>query len=380
MWSVTVDRSTAKRLREHDWSHVHASDPFVPNRGPGDAWRIRLIGGRCFFLDENDRCRIHSEISYEAKPAGCKAFPLFFSEVDGVSYARLSFYCPTVTADQGKRLRDQQRWVRSTRKSLGNIRRDRPLMLDQGQEIGWRRAEQLHDLIAEWFKQSDHSVADRLAAGAALLQRAREAVAERDDKAISSVVNQAQREGLETLAQQGRQAGDAGRAGPVLSLFLAADCGQGKLSRIAHFFGVRAFNVGLAALNSRFMEAKARRSAIRRVRFDPPTTNNALLTRYFSHKLHGRSHLGSSETIMVGFNLLVSAYGVLRVLACLRAASEGRGECNDDDVASAVQAADLLVVEHATAHRNPLFAQLAARILGQQGLCGSMLKRLEPNS
>ncbi len=33
--------------------------------------------GRCVFLDENQRCRIHTHFGFDAKPIGCKLFPYF---------------------------------------------------------------------------------------------------------------------------------------------------------------------------------------------------------------------------------------------------------------------------------------------------------------
>ena len=119
LWSVTVDATTVAALRRHDWSHVGRGDPFERNRGPGEPYRLRLVDGRCFFLDADRRCCSHSELGYEAKPEGCKAFPLHFTSVAGTSYGRLSFYCPSVSANQGRPLREQQRWARAVLKRVG---------------------------------------------------------------------------------------------------------------------------------------------------------------------------------------------------------------------------------------------------------------------
>ena len=107
---MTVDATKVERLRQHDWG----DDPFVALRGEGDEFSIKLVDGKCFFLDADKRCRIHSELGYEEKPDGCKAFPLRMARVGGEMRARLSFWCPTVSDDEGKPLRDQMRWVRAT--------------------------------------------------------------------------------------------------------------------------------------------------------------------------------------------------------------------------------------------------------------------------
>jgi hypothetical protein len=125
------------------------------------------------------------------------------------------------------------------------------------------------------------------------------------------------------------------------------------------------------------MEAKASGRQLRAVAFDPPTVNDALLTRYFVHKLEGRRHLAEELSLLEGFNLLVAAYGVISVLARLRAAAQRRESVDEHDVAAAVQAADLLVVEHTTVYHKPMFAQLVRTILSQPTLCAAMLARLE---
>ncbi len=383
MWSVTVDATKVAKLREHDWSHLHSGDPFEKNRGPGDEFRVRMIDGRCFFLDDEKRCMIHKELAYEAKPEGCKAFPLHFVEVGGQSYGRLSFYCPSVSKGEGKRLRDQQRWLKATRKAAGEVARDAKLTLDEQHELNLRDAEQILTRITQWVRQEDETVADRVAAGAGLMQR----LCERADKAghpgkvrhaINAVIKEAGRDGSYTdFVARGRADGFASRAGPLFSLFLSADARPGKLGRMGHFFGVRGFNLGFSKLRSEVMNAKANTRQIAAVRFDPPTTNNALLTRYFRHKLEARRPLSGDASLVSGYNVLVAAYGVINLLARLSAAAADRGETDDHDVAAAVQAADLLVVEHTTLHHGPMFGQLVDTILAAPGLCASVLARLE---
>lgn len=376
MWSVTVDSDKVARLREHDWSAIGAGDPFEKNRGPGDAYRVRMVKGRCFFLDEEQRCRIHSELGYDEKPEGCKAFPLHFVEVGGQPHGRLSFYCPSVTADTGKRLVDQQRWLRATQRAAGDVARTSKITLDEELEVGLKDAERIVDQQLSWFRREDETVADRVAAGAGLLVRMIDLAADKGTHAIGSVLKDAARsDAFADFVAAGRADAQPSRAGPIFSLFLGADCAPGKLSRFGHFFGVRAFNLGLGRLRSHFVRGKASRKQIAAVRFDPPTVHNALLTRYFTHKLEGRRTLAGEASLMGGYNLLVAAYGVIDLLARLSAVTAGRQECDEHDVAAAVQAADLLVVEHTTLRHGAMFGQLVAAVLAAPGLCAALLAR-----
>ncbi len=376
MWTITVDAAKVEALRKHDWGE----DPFLPlsGRGEGDAFRIRMQGGRCFFLDEDRRCRIHTRLGYAAKPEGCKAFPLHVAQVAGETYLRLSFYCPSVTAGEGKRLVDQNKWLKETVRAAGEVGRKGPLKLDEELELAPRDVDAIEAALAALLEASGAPVADRLAAGSALLARLRGSVREQGKGALHASLEAATRAGLAALAEEGARGGSAARAGPVLALFLGQDCAPGGLARLGHFLGVRLANLGLLRLRSTLVGGKASYRAIRRVRFDPPLpeAGAALLTRYLLHKLRARRTLQGELTLSSGWNLLCAAYGVTSVLARLRAAAAGRGECSDEDLRAAIQAADLLVVEHTTLYHGSLVATLTDTVLAQESLCASLLARL----
>ena len=114
-WTVPVERSAAERLRKHDWG----GEPSEPLDTAEYPYRIRQVNGRCFFLDATGRCRIHAEIGYEAKPHACRAFPLAVLEMDGRQYGRLSYWCPTVAANEGRPLEQQSRWLREVAAAAG---------------------------------------------------------------------------------------------------------------------------------------------------------------------------------------------------------------------------------------------------------------------
>lgn len=374
MWTITVDESRAEQLRRTDWG---GGDPFIRRRGEGDEYCIRMVQGRCFFLDRKNRCRIHNQVGYESKPEGCKAFPLHVTQVAGETHVRLSFYCPAVTAQKGKRLQDQMKWVRKTVKSAGDVARKVPLQLIEDLELTLRDLESIERALVSLLEQQEHSIADGVAAGAGLLARLVQATGKDGKSALAAALRQAQGAGLLALAEEGRTGGSAARAGPVFSLFLGQDCKPGKLARMGHFFGVRLFNVGLSRLTSRMMGAKASRGAVRKVSFDPCESSEALLRRYLLHKLRSRRMLSGELTLVTGYNLLVAAYGIVNLLARLRAASEGRGSTNEEDITRAVQAADLLVVEHTALQTGSVMATLLEGVLAQQDLCASIMARIE---
>ncbi len=373
MWTITLDQSRVDLLRKHDWG----GDPFVRRRGEGDPYRIRMSGGRCFFLEQDGTCRIHNTLGYEAKPEGCKAFPLHVAQVAGKTHFRLSFYCPAVTGQEGKKLKEQMRWLKATTQTAGDVARKVPLQLDPTLELTLRDVEAIEGKLLELLSRLELPVADRLAAGSALLERLQRVTRESGKRALLPALKQVGTGSCEELALEGRQGGSAAKAGPVLSLFLGQDCRPGAFPRLGHFFGVRFYHMGLSRLRSQMMGAKASRRAIEAVAFDPPTAGNELLTRYFTHKLRARRTLCGELTMITGFNLLIAAYGMINTLARLRAASEGRTVCDEEDLVRAIQSADLLVVEHTTLQAGSLMATLTDTVLAQDRLCASLLARVQ---
>jgi hypothetical protein len=376
MWSVTVDEQIVARLRAHDWSDIGAGDPFTRNRGPGDSYRIRMVNGRCFFLDQHNRCQIHNRLGYEAKPAGCRAFPLHYTEVAGESYARLSFYCPTASANRGKRLVDQMRWLRAVRKAAGDVARSSPLRLRGEIELTRRELDSIDAELARLLGQSSEPMHVRLAACVGLIREASEQIEKQGKGALARTLKRSREERLDQLAARGSAGGRAARAGPVFSLFLGSDCRPTKWDRLKKFVAIRAFNIGLARLRSAIVGANASRKQIEQVQFDPAGDGDALLTRYLLHKLEGKRHVAGDLDLLSGVNLLLVAYAVIDLLARAKAATDGREQTDLQDVSAAVEAADLLVVEHTTINQKQTFALLVETILAQPTLCGSMIARL----
>ncbi|MDF1564311.1 MAG: YkgJ family cysteine cluster protein [Deltaproteobacteria bacterium] len=373
-WSVPVSAEVVERLRAHDWTGVGAGDPFLPVAGSGEPFRLRLVDERCFFLDAENRCEIQKRLGHEAKPAACKAFPLQLTSIGGQTHARLSFYCPTVCADRGKRLSEQQRWLKTVERSAEVHPRCAPLRLSPDIEIGLRDQGEVDRELARRLGETGASMADRLATCVGLLQVIQ---SQHSEGGIAVAMGLKRASAMESgeLARLGREGGEAPRAGPVLSLFLASDCLPGPWAKAGHFFGVRFFGLGLSKLRSRAMGAKASRGRIAAVTFAPGEEGDALLTRYFIAKLVGRRHLADQLDLLRGFNLLVVAYGMIVLLARLKAASEGQPGVRQSDLLAAVQATELLVLEHTAIHRTSSFSHLLEKILDEPTLCSSMLAR-----
>ena len=69
--------------------------------------------GRCAFLTEDDRCRLHTEFGAEAKPGMCQLFPYTFTDAPDGYYASVSFASTAVLFNAGRALSDQEDFLRT---------------------------------------------------------------------------------------------------------------------------------------------------------------------------------------------------------------------------------------------------------------------------
>ena len=367
-WAVPVDEATVQRLRAHDWG----GEPFQRGSPGGDPYQIRLVNGRCFFLDDQNRCRIHITLSYEEKPDACRAFPLAVLEIEGKRYARLSYWCPTVVANTGKPLEHQARWVADTAKHSDY--REAAFRLNDQVELSSIRFGSIHRALRRVMLDASLTIPDRLAAGAALLQRLESKSGAPD---VDAIIREAASIGWEQLAKESRQNGDRASGKRMLSLYLLQDRPPGRASLIARLLSLMVFNAGLGRIGSRAISARASRREMARVAFTLSEASHGLVERYLTSKIDSRRYVAGEASVVTGFNLLVAAYGMIHAMARMRAASEKRTATNDEDVTLAVRAADLLVLEHATLYQDTFRKQLVRLALGNSNLAGGVIAFLE---
>jgi len=109
-WSIEVRPAELERLRGYDWAgesaRLRGVELFLEQGGQGrkqSSTYIAQIGGRCAFLEGDNRCLIHRVLGEEAKPAVCRGFPLVLGQtVEGVMVG-VNCGCPAVMRNRGER-------------------------------------------------------------------------------------------------------------------------------------------------------------------------------------------------------------------------------------------------------------------------------------
>ena len=77
---ATRFESPRARIDEEGWSDKLGVASYVRL---GRGWALnKRADGACVFLDDDNRCRIHTAFGEAAKPAACRLFPFSLREVE----------------------------------------------------------------------------------------------------------------------------------------------------------------------------------------------------------------------------------------------------------------------------------------------------------
>lgn len=108
-WGIAVKPEEAERLKDHPLTLR-----VIEQRGaafePKDC-QLQIYKNadnpRCGYLEDDNRCSIHAQIGYAAKPLTCKEFPYILIQVPtGETLVSASYYCTAVAEDVGPPLQD----------------------------------------------------------------------------------------------------------------------------------------------------------------------------------------------------------------------------------------------------------------------------------
>lgn len=148
------------RIDDQNWGNKLGAAPYVR---VGKGWALnKRDDNACVFLDEQNRCRIHSEFGEEAKPFACRIFPFSVRAVEGAWQSSLRFDCPSVVSSKGEPVRDNRQWLQLLLKELNH---EEPLKSDavelqKGFQATDFERERINQEYLRWF--NDDSVPFRM--------------------------------------------------------------------------------------------------------------------------------------------------------------------------------------------------------------------------
>jgi len=384
-WAIKVGDAVAEKLLEYDWGAHYADMKGVEilvrrktGLAEGDAYFMRMRkGGRCPFLEQNNFCRIHTDLGYDAKPAGCKLFPLSMAEGPRGIHVRASYYCPAVASNEGKALTAQTRWIAQSHRQSGAQPLGETFFLSEGTPIKWPEALLLEGNLLRIVQEAGRTISDRLKLCGALIEALINRSGGDEKSRLGNFLREMEKLSCGPLLDEiGRPAPSPMRGRLALALFLIQDTRPTTAARIMRIPGMLRFLIKLGSLKSHMLGARASLSALWRVEFSVTAESEELLIRYLVQKITGKRYIEGDLAIEGGWALLCAAFKLTELLARLKAACENRDKVSHQDIIAAIGVADLLVVEHTVFFQMDMTRRLLNIVLSQPGMYRNVLDAL----
>jgi Fe-S-cluster containining protein len=343
---------------------------------------VRAPGGACVFLSGDNRCGIHNDLGYEAKPQVCREFPYHFVETpDGIT-AGLSFACSAVLNHQGVPLAEQSGAVSAVAAGSARITPiPDPIVLYSGVDIDWPRYRAIEEGLLAVMGDETLPVPRTLLTGSLLVALA-VSLARLEQRGSGRTLLS----GLEEIA--------AARHRPLVDVAMGVRPPvRPSLTHLAplytwlEFSRAKASRFGLvAALYRNYLRFRRRAglvpdlfseggsfdvAAVTSVRFD--TDNPAVggfLREYWRHVVE-RKTLTPTHGVFRGYHTMLTLYAFMKWMARLRAHRDRRTETRLDDVRAAVRLVEQRFVLHAQFARvfelSPVLTMLVDRQYRERG-------------
>ncbi len=355
--------------------------PHERNRLDADGWaeklgvapyirlgRQRVLNkrpdGACVFLDDKNRCRIHTELGEDAKPLACRIFPFTVRPTEQGWQAALRFDCPSATDSRGDPIARHEREVQTLADSMPHIARRERTRLKGRLKASSHETEGLTQRLVRFFDR------DNLPTGAKVVVLARLASAlanarltkVRDDRFLELVDILIGGFAAESKAPFGRPSTTAQCASPrqyaMARQFVLACSEHVSLSElkqgVVHRWRKRADQLSRA---KRFLRGSGVVPPLRgfsnQVTFEEVShvagatqethEIDDLLMRYIRARLAGTSVFGAGYydwPVVSGLGALAMCIVSIGWVARYVAAHDGRGFLKPSDVNSAVRVID----------------------------------------
>lgn len=146
-YRVHVTEEERQRIDAQGWQNDAglASVPLFVREGP--AWRAEYrlnqrADGRCVFLSEQGRCRIHEMFGSDAKPLACRLYPFVLVPAGDHWRVSLRYACPAAAANHGRPLQDHKQELTTYGAALqqqlgGDDSPNLPPPLHGRQQVAW---------------------------------------------------------------------------------------------------------------------------------------------------------------------------------------------------------------------------------------------------
>jgi hypothetical protein len=163
----------------------------------------------------------------------------------------------------------------------------------------------------------------------------------------------------------------------AIGLFLLQDSKPTTSGRLIHLPSIMKYLLRFGSVKSHILKAKSTFRKASRMTFEPLDNEcEALLTRFFEHKIIGKRHLEGDMPLIGVWALFCAAYRIVDLMSRILATAVGRDKVSIKNVSEALGLADLLVVEHTLLLRMETTRRMIHGVLSQPGMYQNVLASL----
>lgn len=379
---VQLTASDRDRIDQQNWADELSTQPYV--RLGRNHVLNQTPDGRCVFLSDDGKCRIHARHGSAAKPLACQLYPFTLEADEHGLRAGLRFDCPTVARNDGSPLASHRsnltHLAAAFTAELPSVHRVAGVSLElvRGHALSTETVDRLVDLIHRWLRDTKRPFHHRVMGLHELVRALGEARLNRfDDHRLIELVKLL----ISDMPALVSEVVDAPAAPPTerqsrllrQTVFVhcehlsAREVGASFPKTLVYRWGqllrARRMTAGHGAIPRLGpLDVGADFETFRHVVADPNLSDqpcDGLLTRYLEERVACRTAFGPSYygwPILDGLQALLLAVGVIGWLARCLALVGGRSVYGFEDVARAVGLVDR------TAGRAPGLGAKSARL------------------
>jgi lysine-N-methylase len=360
---VTVSSAFYKKASKEDWGKIHpklkGKTIFRPYKNPGSSHTHRIThvpGKGCVFLDDDNKCIMHSAKGEAYKPIACRQFPYVFTETPGGTYAGCRFNCTSMKDQTGNLISSNKKYISKLHRDWASenpaYKNPKAIVFSKGMEIDWKNLQLIHKTVLQIMDNEKLSPLVALI----LIRETINSLKDMYDGQNTSAIETDQNALLESISKKYNKVRpkiiERVLFNQYLNIFLypvRPDFFQFPFYkrasvRLGQFWGkmLLAFNMKKIILPDE-QKRPVRKSAIWRVSPELDERTAKLLKTYLrtkieSHQFYGKGFFGYSYSD--GFDCLIATYASIIIIARLHASVRQSNSLDYSDVACAIEEVD----------------------------------------
>jgi lysine-N-methylase len=353
---IEITAEERQRILDQKWTEADGIPANGIEASGGTYHLAHRADGACVFLNENGLCRIHAKFGEMGKPLACRVYPYVFHPAGKSVAVSLRFSCPSVVANKGRPVSQQQSEIRRIADAVvpAGVEAIPPPMINGKERVDWKDFHRFVAALDQTLAAPDVPLVTRLLHAWTWTNMVGQSTfAKLKGDRIDDFLGIICEASLADATELARQAADVTTMGQLCFRLLvaqysrkdtAADLRGGWMGRWRLFAAAWRFSRGRGLI-------PPLQDCFRSIPFDSLETSfggmsaeqEEMLTRYFRVKVQGLHFCGPAYygvPFVEGFQSLALMLPATLWIARWLAASDNRVTCTTGDVAKALAIAD----------------------------------------